>query len=698
MAKKSKKKAPPKQPRPVASRQSRPVLEHRLDMATYYSLLAIVIAVPLAFGQFTYDPFDMPKVVVLRAITLFAAGAWAARFLLGRRADIRRTPLDWLVLAFIAWVALSTVFSVSLPTSILGKYRRYEGFISFANYAVVFFLAAQTLRDRERVHTLARTMVAVGAAVGLYGICQYFGLDFLNWARPALNKYRAFSTYGNPDLLVGYLVFLVPIGIGVFATAKDKTRSRIYAACTFVIFMAMMLTFSRSAWPAILVALIYLGVLAWRQKIVEPKQIAAGAAVLVVLVGAFTIYSLRSSSPTTNVYERAKILATPTKGTAGARLEMWKTSIAATKDRPITGFGPDTFRLLFPFYKTVRYVQLSGYASFVDNAHSYPFQLAPTIGIPGALLFYAVLVLALVSSTRWAWRREKERNAPERFFAASLAAGVLAYSVHQLFSLSVTGTTVLMWIALAALMLPLSRASEIEWKPGSAVLRAVAASALAIALLAGLYLNFRYMAADVAFLRSQRAGARNADEAMASVDEALALDPYIDAYRIEKANLLLGKAMAGRDKQGVFGAIEYLKESVALAPREYTNYEMLARAYVAAAQLGDKRYETEALDTLLYALRYIHPHAPSAMVHVAAAYLAERAPRKALPYAKEALLEDPHYAEAAYQLGVVYEALGRKALALRVYERAVVLRKKDVNAKSKDFPAAEEAIKRLTGK
>ncbi len=613
---------------------------------------------------------------------------------LSRRADVRRTPLDWLVLAFVAWVTLSTAFSIHLPTSILGKYRRYEGFISFANYAVVFFLASQVLRDRRRLVTLAHALVGVGALIAFHGIAQYFGLDFLNWAKPALNKYRAFSTYGNPDLLVGYLVLLVPIGIGATVTAENRSHARIYGTCTLVIFIAMMLTFSRSAWPGVLAALVYLAVIAWRQRVARLPQIAAVAAVVVILVGALTVYSMRSASPTTNVYERAKILLTPTKGTAGARLEMWKAALAATKDRPLTGFGPDTFRLFFPFYKTVRYVQLSGYQSFVDNAHSYPFQLASTIGIPGALLFYVILAVALAWITRWVWKPSSE--AKERFFFAALAAGVLAYCIHQLFSLSVSGTTVLLWLLLAGLMVPFGRTAPIEWRPTSSGARVAISGVLAVVLLAAFYFNLRYLAADAAHLSSIRAQSRNIDEAFATEEDALALNPYVDAYRIQKATLLMNRAIGRRDKQEILQTVDYLRESIAVSPREYTNYEMLAGAYMAVAELGDRRYESKALDTLLYALRYVHPHAPSAKVHVAAAYRAARKSDRALPYAREAVTEDPHYAEAAYELGAVYEALGQKSRALRSYKRAVTLRRKDVNPKSKSYPAAEDAIKRLT--
>ena len=47
----------------------------------------------------TADPFDLVKVFVLRVLTLVALAAWAWA-LLDAAGRVRRTPVDWLVLAF----------------------------------------------------------------------------------------------------------------------------------------------------------------------------------------------------------------------------------------------------------------------------------------------------------------------------------------------------------------------------------------------------------------------------------------------------------------------------------------------------------------------------------------------------------------------------------------------------------------------
>ena len=47
-------------------------------------------------------------------------------------------------------------------------------------------------------------------------------------------------------------------------------------------------------------------------------------------------------------------------GSGQTRTQIWQAAIAAVKARPIFGFGADTFRLVFPQYKPVEYVEAAG--------------------------------------------------------------------------------------------------------------------------------------------------------------------------------------------------------------------------------------------------------------------------------------------------------------------------------------------------
>jgi NADH-quinone oxidoreductase subunit H len=54
-----------------------------------------------------------------------------------------------------------------------------------------------------------------------YGLLQFAGLEFVQWGTLPFETNRAFSTYGNPDLLGGFLIFgaLSTAAIGFWAWA-----------------------------------------------------------------------------------------------------------------------------------------------------------------------------------------------------------------------------------------------------------------------------------------------------------------------------------------------------------------------------------------------------------------------------------------------------------------------------------------------
>ncbi len=183
----------------------------------WWSLLAMIFIVPIAMSNFTwlggkmpltYDQFDIFKVFFQRVLGLIALAAWGWDILM-RGGKIRRNPVDWLILAFLAWVALTTILSISPATAIFGKYRRFEGLLSFINYAVIYFLVMQFADRPSRVRTLAKTLFWSGLIVTGYGVLQSVGVDPVKWGQLPFEARRAFATYGNPDLLGGFLMFSI---------------------------------------------------------------------------------------------------------------------------------------------------------------------------------------------------------------------------------------------------------------------------------------------------------------------------------------------------------------------------------------------------------------------------------------------------------------------------------------------------------
>jgi O-antigen ligase/tetratricopeptide (TPR) repeat protein len=461
--------------------------------------------------------------------------------------------------------------------------------LSFITYASVFFLTVQMADRPSRVRSLVRTLFLSSIVVSGYGLLQYLGADPIQWGALPFEVRRSFSTYGNPDLLGGYLVFslIVSLGLGL---SEDNRVWRVVYWVGFLLNAVVWVTASvRGAWVGGVVGLAVVAavtVLAglwggYRPDVVDYGAVGASMAAVVGLV----VKSLSSQNAVMNVVARVKSILEFGEGSALTRFEIWQAAVNAIKARPILGFGADTFRLVFPKYKPVAYVKDAGYLSVADNVHDYPLQLASALGIIGFLLLYGVLglvvwlagaslspiradvfgalgavglglvVLAFAGLLAGLWLLKdrplaqefvawaffgvfgyvlflsapvafQPRRGKERLLLAAVWAASLAYIVHLFFGLSVTGSTVLLWFCFGILLAPMADVREVE----APAWGSVAAIGVLVACSAMFVYNIAYIVADNHYLKARIGGGQGR---VAEVKAALALNPWNDMYKAE---------------------------------------------------------------------------------------------------------------------------------------------------------------------
>lgn len=700
-----------------------------LDRFLYYMLHVMVFVVPVTFAQISYDQFDIVKVVIVRALTLVMIALWLWRFLLVKEGSLRRSPIDWLILAFLAWVFVSSLVSIHPPTAFFGKYRRYEGFISILDYAVLFFLTTQVVTNITRVKSLVRTALVAAGIISLYGVLQALGWDFLSWgAHLPFDTLRAFSSFGNPDLLAGYVSLMLPIGLMAFITQESGPQDEflaiglalivglsaaigfaalhlgwppivlqlaraifglaaavglalpwvlrfidprqreghfvtLFAVSSLTVGLAALGAFSRSAWVAAAVSLILIPIMLWRHGMLFNRKVLTLAVVIVVAVAAVGIATARSSSTVINLPDRIASIFRFDQGSAAGRISIWRSAWAAAKARPVFGFGPDTFRLVFPKYKEVGYVQLVGRLSVADNVHNYPLQLASTLGIPGALLFYAVALGGMFFGWKAAWG--KRDRSPDRAFMGGLVVALVAYQTHLFFGISITGSTFLEWIVMAMAVLPLARTVTVKWRPSTETLRTIGVGAAVVIAAALLVFDLQYFRADQYYLTSFQYQGYNIDESISAARKAIALDPYNDMYWGQLGYLLSIRAMNTQTQPDGLAAVNGIKTAIRFNPYEFDNYVFLANTYALLAS-HNPAYWPYVSNAASQALA-VEPVAPAARYYKGLAALSTNRLQEAVTQLSAGAFEDPNYARIFVALGQAYERLGQKSKALATY-------------------------------
>ncbi len=679
-----------KRPAPVRGQVAREVMTG-YERVAWVCLHLLVFLVPIAitnpsiFGTqqvpLTYDQFDIVKVFLQRGLVLIGLGAWLVG-LLYRGGRVRFTRAGWLVLAFLVWVGIATVLSVHPATAVFGKYRRYEGLLSFLTYASVFFLTVQLVSTPTRMRSLGKTLVISGAIVSFYGLLQYLGLDPIQWQSLPFEANRAFSFFGNPDLLGGYLIFPLAVSIGLALSEKDESWRIAYWVIFVMTGFTLLVSFVRGAWIGGFVALLVVVYAAFRVRhrptAIDWSFVGVGGAAAVLAV----LRSLTAESDVMNFWSRLTSIFQFGEGSARTRFEIWDAALSATAERPLFGWGPDTFRLLFPKFKPAEYVADAGYLSVADNVHNYPLQLASAIGIPGALLFYGLFGYALVTSAKHVFTRDK---GTERFVLVGFWAAVLGYLVHLLFGLSVTGSTVFLWLSLGMIVSPMAKSREFA----APSLNVVAVLPVAVIVVFGSYGNMRYIAADNAYLNA-RIGTTGL-ERVANVETALRLNPYNDMYvselgvawkdmflasatqllQADPADPTYSELYATTLEQFMQAEAAY-KDAIAFTPMEYDNYVFLTNLYNQASYYLDSKYAASAVGTGLAGVE-VEQYGPAIRLQLAIAYMNIGDYDAAIEHAEFGSELDPNYVEIRAILGDAYRLAGRTQEAIDAYSSVVAV-------------------------
>lgn len=316
-----------------------------LVLSTPLNLGKDFMIVPHMGGASSYS-IDLVDVFLLPLIYFIARD-----FYWGRRYKIR---VSW-VSAY--WLAL---ISMGLMTMALGPFRNIAGheILRTLKYLVLFWVIInEVVRVRQFIHVVGA--LALGVAIqSIIAMAQFFlkrpiGLEILG--EPTLETlknvsqgtylgaggtYRVGALLGHPNLLSAYLALLLPV-LMVFLFTRIRPAHKIgIGIATGLGLVALVLTLSRTGWIAFAVAFVTMMTLSF----VHPRFRKRYLMTRVAVIGVVAIVALAFSG------EIIKRVTQSDTGAVSFRREWMQVSWNMIQDRPVIGFGLNSFTFNMPTY------------------------------------------------------------------------------------------------------------------------------------------------------------------------------------------------------------------------------------------------------------------------------------------------------------------------------------------------------------
>ena len=396
-------------------------IAHRWLVASCY----LALLMPLVVVPWVLFPYTFGKAIYL---STGIAAALPALILVRTARPLERnhhTPITLALLLYVCAMAIATTFSIDPLRSFWGNAERGTGLWLLIHYALLFFALSSVFRsvaDWTRVLTFS---VGVAFVVSVLAFLQKFGL-----LTPLhQGSERASSLIGNPAFLAEYLFFNIFFTLWL-AVRPQKHRTRyLLMALLLTQTAALALTETRAAVIGLYSAVcVYVGLNAALQGCRGSRSAFALAALVLALapIAAWTA----ASHPYFKEMPGLKRFSGLSWHSVNveARLINWSIALQGFTERPITGWGPETYRYVFDRHYKPRVEQLAMPAKEFDHPHNKPLELLCDAGLIGAMAFVCCvfLVLAHLISSRRLGVLDVQT------FSVALAVGV-GYLVQSLF-------------------------------------------------------------------------------------------------------------------------------------------------------------------------------------------------------------------------------------------------------------------------
>jgi putative inorganic carbon (HCO3(-)) transporter len=448
------------------------------------------------------------------------------------------------------------VFAYNQNVAVFGIYSRYDGLLTILTYALLFWLSVQAVAGAGEARTLLWVLLASGYVVAAIAIFQSVSDSLRQNA-----VVPAYGTLGQKNVLGAFLAMLCPLAYCELVSARSWGARVLALNALAMCGIGLYLTFSRSAWIGVALAAIVVGV--WVRGPGMRFAIASAAAIVLLAVGIAILAQAGGLQP-----ERSDLAE------FGDRPAVWRASLQLIASRPLLGYGPDTFGLVFPHFQ-IAYLNQQW-----DKAHAETLQVAATQGLVGL----AAYVLLLVAFIRAFWRGRQNAG------AGAVVAAWVAYTATLQVNFSTPAAGFPFWIFAAATM-EVWGATRTSGRQAPAHGRLVAAAGLIgvpVVLAFSVFGIVLPYLADASLLMAVNAdySGRNRD-ALAPAQQARMRGPRESVYAVEVGNVMFERSdwAGAREAYGEAAALgtynRLVYRNLALADR---NLGRLAEARVAAGQ------------------------------------------------------------------------------------------------------------------
>lgn len=417
-------------------------------------LLLVLLAFFLSsvYSYYFHNDFFKPAILSeFKRIWLFTLVNCVFPFYIAQFVDFNSTEdiPYWKYIIFIflwglGWALFPFLKSNSFSENLFFKFWDFYGFILWGSAIWFLLINFKTINHTLLLHlTMITSIIA-----SIYGILQYFGIEFI-WAK-LVNPYgrRAVSTFGNPNFISSYVVMIIPVAIYYFVKTQKFVGRFFYSTVIISAIGMIFASLTRSSFLGLIASLIFI----FSFKEYRSSFSLTNKKVRIIILSVFFLLLLwpdQNLKPLSfGVFSR---MFEGLKATVSCislelkedeiypsfhqRLLIWASAYNMFRENPILGKGWGAFELFYPYYQgdlIKKYPNIHSLRTHANNAHNEILEILSQTGIIGfgiVLLFFFSFVYRFLKDYNFL-------NYDDKIFIIAIFASLFGMIVDNMLNVS----------------------------------------------------------------------------------------------------------------------------------------------------------------------------------------------------------------------------------------------------------------------
>mgnify|MGYP006290399789 CR=1 FL=1 len=550
----------------------------------------LIAFTPLVLKGDFFFPFVGPKSLYFLGLAEVITVAYIILIILNPKYRPKLNTLTKVLLVFLLVSVLSAFLGEDLLNSFWSKHERMTGLLTWF-HLFSFFIVISSVFKRKDWIKLFEISIFVSLVVGAISLLPRIGYTPL---KDRNFDPRGGSTLGNSSFMATYLLFNVFISLWLFLiSSKERIEEwfsdighgnwfRLFAGGSFVFLaITLLLSTGRAAFMAFAAGLVlfFLLKLIFQAKGSLRKM---GIITLIVLMAAGVGVVYFSVQEGDNTIKRLEAEA---GFTLTDRIAVWKIGVKGLEEKPLLGWGPENYNLVFAKHFDSR-ILLPEYGAdlWYDRAHNVVVDTLATRGILGLLSYAAIFGGALY--VLW-----KKFFSKEVYFvtAGAFTALLLSYFLQNLTVFDMIGSFMMFMMVLGFISSLESKGEEEEISEcrnldGKRMVMVI----IALVLFASSFFYFVVQPLRSSSFMINAIRSEKIEERLEFYEKALETSPLgryqmrevleRDAYVFLNQQAVEGTSVETRKKVLSFIAQE-LEKNIEESPLRFSSYLKLGRVY-----------------------------------------------------------------------------------------------------------------------